>query len=258
MKKIKNNKIKVKKYNKFFSYIYKDRKNRNFAYKDFSYSKSYKTNFTNSKFYGNNFLNAKMTYCGFNGCNFDFIEFKNVNFIGCKFTGAHFENILFDNCNLSNTSFKEATFKNIYYTNTSFKQLKEVSSSKNLSRINNQNIKISLSEELINAINKCKTNDFILSSHTLFYKRKNRLSNVQKKYEKTLSKTERKNLQRKRQEQLLKHPKPYLINKMNILRMLDIYSEVELAKGLHLAATEINNNFYSLSYFIPFIKKANE
>lgn len=246
-----------KKYNKFFSYNCAERQNRNFSYKDFSYSNSYNTHFTNSVFYGNSFYKATMKYCGFNGCKFNFIEFKSTNFRGCRFKGAYFENVIFENCNLSNTHFQGATFKNVYFTNTNFKSARGIKDINLLTRINNHNLKLSLSAEILESINECKTNPYIVSSGTIFYKKKGCLSNSQKRAEKLLSKQERKELQRKRQEELVLHPKQLTLHKVNIIRLLDNYTEEEIAKGLHLAAISVDKDFSSLSYLIPYIKKAN-
>ena len=100
-------------------------------------------------------------------------------------------------------------------------------------------------------------NPYIVSSGTIFYKKKGHISNAQKRAEKSLSKQERKSLQRKRQEELILHPKQLTLHKVNIIRLLDNYTENEIARGLHLAATSIDKDFSSLSYFIPYIKRAN-
>lgn len=246
---------KIKKYNKFFSYNCAERKNRNFSYKDFSYSNSYNTRFTNSIFYGNNFFKATMKYCGFNNCKFSFVEFKSTNFRGCRFKGAQFENVIFENCNLSNTHFQEATFKNVYFSNTSLKNTKGIKDIHLWKKINNKNLELPLGPKILEVINECKANPYIVFSGTIFYKKKGRLSNFQKKSQKSLSKQERKYLQRKHQEELLAQPKQLLLNKVNIIRLLDNFTEDEIAKGLHLAAISIDKEFYSLSYFIPYIKR---
>lgn len=246
---------KAKKYNKFFSYTCSERQNRNFSYKDFSYSNSYNTNFTNSVFYGNDFYKATMKYCGFNGCKFSFIEFKSANFRGCRFKGAYFENVIFENCNLSKTHFQEATFKNVYFTNTSLKEARGIKNADMLARINDYNLKLTMSSELLEAIEMCKTNPYIISSGTVFYKKKGRLNYSKKKSWKTLSKQE-KMFVREQQKKLLADPKQLSLHKVNIIRLLDNYTEDVIAKGLCLAATSIDKNFASLSYFIPYIKKA--
>ena len=236
MRRKKRNK-KVKKYNKFFSYNCTERKNKNFSYKDFGYSNSYNTRFTNSIFYGNSFYKATMKYCGFNGCKFNFIEFKSVNFRGCRFKGAYFENVIFENCNLSNTHFENATFKNVYLVNTS--------------------LKLSLTPQLLEAIDESKINPYIMASGTIFQKKKGHLSNAQRRAEKLLPKQEQKHLQRERQVKLLAQAKQMPFNKVNIIRLLDNFTECEVAQGLHLATMSIDKDFLSLSYFIPYIKKAN-
>lgn len=249
-------KAKKKNFNKFFNYNCEDRQNRNFSYKDFSYSKSYNTNFKKSKFFGNNFNKAILKYCNMNNCEFKFIEFKNTNFRGSKFIGAHFENVIFQNCNLNKCTFKNVTFKNVYYINTSLSNVRGISKDNNsLIRINNQNTKVLISDELFKSLELCKKNKYIMNSDTLFYKKKNRLSNAQKKFEKTLTKLERKNLQRQRQKL---HSPSIQLNKISIIRLLNVYDEQILSKGLSLAATSINKEFYSLSYFIPYIKKFNK
>lgn len=245
-----------KNFNKFFNYDCENRQNKNFSYKDFSYSKSYNTNFKNSKFYGNNFNKAILKYCTMNGCEFKFIEFKNTNFRGSKFIGAHFENVIFQNCKLNKCTFKNSTFKNVYYSNTSLGDIKGISKDNNsLIRINNQNIPLTISKELSTSLELCKKNKYIMRSDTLFYKKKNRLSNSQKKIEKSLTKLERKNLQRQRQKL---QSTSFQLNKVNIIRLLNVYDEQTLSKGLSLAATSIDREFYSLSYFIPYIKKINK
>ena len=243
-------------YNKFFSYNCAERQNRNFYYKDFSYSNSYNTHFTRSLFYGNNFFKARMKYCSFNGCKFTFIEFRNTNFRGCSFKGAQFENVIFINCNLSNTSFHDATFKNVYYYNTSLKNTKGIKNECTLKKINN-NLNLTLIPELEDAIELCKNNRYIIDSNTIFYTKKRRLSNAQKAKDKLLPKQERKLLQRERQKELLKSPKQIFLCKINIIRLSYYFTQNEIAKGLILASKQINKNFSSLSYFIPFIKKAS-
>lgn len=247
---------KIKKYNKFFSYTCAERQNRNFFYKDFSYSKSYNTKFTNSIFYGNVFFKSTMKYCGFNGCKFNFIEFRSSNFRGCRFKGAQFENIIFSNCNLSNANFQGATFKNVYFNNTSLKNVKGIKDTNLFTKLNN-NIEFSISQKLIETLNECKTNPYIISSKTIFYTQKVRLSNSQKKAEKLLPKQERKQLQKERQKQLSIKPKPLSLNKINIILLLDNFTEDEIIRGLHLATKSIDKNFSSISYFVPYIEKAN-
>lgn len=247
-------KCRKKRYNKFFSYKNADRAKRNFSYKDFGYSKSYNTRFTGSLFYGNNFNKACMKYCGFNGCTFRFIDFKNTNFRGSRFKGAVFENVLFDNCNLENADFHGAKFRNVYYSNTSLKKTKGISNPEVLKRLSKHSANINLGENLVKAILHCKKNKYILESDTLFYKEKHRLSNAKKRELKELSKAERKRLQR----QMEAKEKSWLINKVNIIRLLDVYSEDEIAKGLDLAAEGIDRSFGSLSYFLPYIRKVGK
>ena len=72
-----------------------------------------------------------------------------------------------------------------------------------------------------------------------------------------MPKQERKRLQRERQTKLLSQVKQMSFNKTSIIRLLDNFTESEIAQGLHLATLSIDKDFSSLSYFIPYIKKAN-
>lgn len=221
-------KKKVKKYNKFFSYKNADRAKRNFSYKDFGYSESYNTKFTGSLFYGNNFYRATMKYCGFNGCTFRFIEFKSVNFKGSRFKGAIFENVLFDNCKLEKADFHGAVFRNVYCVNTGLKKTRGISSLEKIVQFNGKVSEFDFGEKLIKAILYCEKNKYIMKSDTI-YKCNAKNGDTVK-----------------------------IINRVNIIRLLDAYSEDEIVNGLHLAADSIDKSFNSLSYFLPYIRKAQE
>lgn len=246
-------KRKKKNYNKFFSYNNVRRENRNFSYKDFGYSKSYNTRFTDSLFYGNNFFKARMKYCGFNGCRFQFIEFNNVSFRGSRFKGAIFENVWFNNCNIEKANFHDAKFVNVYYTNTNVKSASGIPNTNDFIQIDFQKAHIVLSRELQEILLLCKKNEYILKSGTLFYRRKNRISNAKKRELKQMTKAERKNYQRQMQNN---QKESFVFHYVNLTRLLRIYSENEVIKGLHLAANSIDRNFASLSYFVPYLKRA--
>lgn len=194
-----------------------------------------------------------MKYCGFNGCTFRFVEFKSVNFKGSRFKGAIFENVLFDNCKLEKVNFQGAVFRNVYCVNTGLKKTRGISNIETLKRLSKNSAKINLGEDLVKAILYCKKNKYILESGTLFYKEKDHLSNAKKHELKELPKAERKRLQR--QKQIEATEKSWMINRVNIIRLLDIYSEDKIANGLHLAADSIDKSFNSLSYFLPYIRK---
>lgn len=74
-----------------------------------------------------------------------------------------------------------------------------------------------------------------------------RVSNVKKRKLKELPKAERKRLQRQRQIEAAE--KSWMINRVNIIRLLDGYSEAEITEGLHLAADGIDRSFSGLNYF---------
>lgn len=217
-KKKNKNKNKKKNYNKFFSYVCQDRRNKNFSYKNFSYSKSYNTNFTRSRFMGNNFYKAHMKYCGFNGCIFEFVHFRSVNFRGCRFKGARFENVVFDSCSLAKANFSEAVFKNVYFVNTGIRYARNLNV-EDINIVTGKKIDINLGNELQETVSACAKNKYILKS-------------------KTIISTEGQ------------------INMLSIKILFDVYEETVIVNALRMAIEGINKDFSSLSYFVPYLERA--
>lgn len=211
--------------------------------------------YNGSTFKGTIFYKSSMKYCSFKRCEFHFIEFRNVNFRGCKFRGSDFKNVIFENCILEKADFTDATFVNVYYINTDVSKARKLYSRDGISPINEQSVSVKPSSDLQLALKACKNNLFILSSDTLFKKKKNRYSTALKRELKTLSKSERKAFQRQLQKEATSPT--YLLSCVNLKRLLDNYSEKEVANGLMFAAQEISKPFSSVSYFIPYIHKAS-
>ena len=124
-----------------------------------------------------------------------------MNFRGCKFRGSDFKNVIFENCILEKADFTDATFVNVYYINTDVSKARKLYSRDGISPINEQSVSVKPSSDLQLALKACKNNLFILSSDTLFKKKKNRYSTALKRELKTLSKSERKAFQRQLQKE---------------------------------------------------------
>lgn len=205
--------------NKLLSYNNKDRTNKNFKYKNFEQSDSYNTQFTRSNFSYVNFSKSKMKYCGFNGAIFEETEFKNSNFRGSRFKGAKFKNALFYHTNLSKTNFEDVEFENTVFIGTSLKQPRGISKN-TLGIIYYSNLpNVSLSQKVERAIKNSLDNSYILKSEVIRFKKKKKL------------------------------------NTINIIKLLNNFTEKELIYGLKKAKDDINNDFYTLSYLINFISK---
>jgi hypothetical protein len=191
-----------------------------------------------------------MKYCSFGRCKFEFIEFDSANFRGSRFKGAEFKNVLFCDCTFDKTNFAGAHFENVYCINSNIK-------CEGIQPIKDRNVEISFGSELNRAIDECRSNKYIVESDTLFYRPKNRFSKKMKQVMKQMSKAEQKEYQRQMQKISAKEKKVEL-NRLNLMRLLNVYSEIEVAAGLKLASKKIEKSFCSMSYYLPYIQKAKK
>lgn len=211
-------KIKKVKHNKLFSYKNEERRNRDFTYKNFAKSDSYNSIFTLSNFSFVNFDQVSMKYCGFNGALFCGSEFKNSNLRGSRFIGAVFKDTIFYNTKLHNVNFKNAKFENVIFISTSVRESKFISNSTPGITFYNSVPEIGMKLEFKEAIDCTNNNIYIKKSEILFYKKAKKL------------------------------------NSINIIRLLNEFSESELTEGLIAASKEINKDFFTLSYLTKYIR----
>ena len=212
-------KVKKQKYNKFFSYNNKIRTDREFIYKNFEKSNSYNTRFTRSAFKYTNFYKVIMKYCGFNGALFIGSEFKNANLKGSRFKSAKFKDVIFLNTKLDKTDFTRATFENVFFVNTSLKSARGINADTVGLTLLNSLPTLELSNELEDSILKALNNEKIKNSQTLMFNKKKRY------------------------------------NTLNIMKLLNIFTEEEIILGLDIATRKVYKNFYTLSYLVSFLKR---
>lgn len=193
-----------------------DRSGKNFMYNNLTRSNCYNCIFKTSNFDFTSLRGAHFKSCDFYACSFKSAEFVGANLKGSKFRTAKFDNTLFEGVNLDGTDFRDAKFKNTIFLMT------DVSKAVNLD-LNDPNItvldempQIEISEELENAINNAMTNTHIKAARVLDTREKT-------------------------------------IHTVNISRLLDVFDEETLVKGLNTMASDVDKEFCTLSYIIKFI-----
>lgn len=200
-----------------FHYNNIEKKDKNFMYQNLEGSNCYNCNFAGSNFDYVNFRGAHFKSSSFMKCSFKWSEFIGTNFRKSNFKNAIFENTIFDSVKLQDVDFKDAKFVNTIFVST------DISKAKNLN-INNPEIRIfdemptiEISEDLKNAAFATFSNKYIKSSRLL-------------------------------------DTKEGALNYLNIMILLENFDEETLIKGLNFITTEVDRDFYTLSYIIKLIK----
>lgn len=200
-----------------FHYNNIEKKDKNFMYQNLEKSNCYNCNFAGSNFDYVNFRGAHFKSSSFLKCSFKWSEFIGTNFRKSNFKNATFENTIFDSAKLQDVDFKDAKFINTIFVSTDISQAKNLDIDNPGIRIFDEMPKIEISEELKNAAFNTFNNKYIKASRIL-------------------------------------DTKDGDLNYLNIMILLENFDEETLIKGLNFITTELNREFYTLSYIIKFIK----
>ncbi|WP_066890816.1 pentapeptide repeat-containing protein [Clostridium nigeriense] len=200
-----------------FNYDNIEKKDKNFMYQNLERSNCYNCNFSGSNFDYVNFRGAHFKSSSFLKCSFKFTEFIGSNFKKSNFKNANFENTIFDSVRLDNVDFKDAKFKNTIFVSTDISKAKNININDPEIRIYDEMPKIEISNELKDATLKALNNKYVKSSRVLDTKEGN-------------------------------------INSLSLMILLENFDEETLIKGLNLISTDLDRDFYTLSYLIKFIK----
>lgn len=187
---------------------------KKFDYKFFSKSRSFKAQFINSRFNHVNFKGSIMTKCTFKQSRFVGVEFIGTNLKGSSFNKAYFEDVVFVGANLTNTNFKGAKFKNTIFINTNI----DCICNRSGIRVMDKYPMIDISDELMQAIEYSKKNDFILKYKIL-------------------------------------HLGDKKANNLNIYLLLETFEEKDLINGIYYATDNINLAICTLSCLRNFLLK---
>lgn len=200
-----------------FNYNSIEKRDKNFMYKNLERSNCFNCDFSNSNFDYVSFRGAHFKSCNFFTCSFKYAEFIGSNFKNGKFQNAVFENAIFDSAKLEGANFKDSKFINTVFLSTDLSTVKNLNIKNSGIRIFDEMPQVEISEELKTAILTAMENKYIKKSRVL-------------------------------------DTKDGGLNMLNIMILLENFSEETLIKGLKLITTEFDREFYTLSYIIKFLK----
>jgi hypothetical protein len=200
-----------------FNYNNIEKKDKNFMYQNLSRSNCYNCDFSGSGFDYVSFRGAHFKSCNFFDCSFKSAEFIGTNLKDSNFRNAVFENAIFDSVKLEGVSFKDAEFKNTIFLCTDVEKARNLNLKNPGIKIINEMPKLEISEELESALLNAMNNKFVKASKVL-------------------------------------DTKDGSLNPLNIMILLENFEEEILIKGINMLVTELDRDFYTLSYIIRFIQ----
>jgi uncharacterized protein YjbI with pentapeptide repeats len=200
-----------------FNYNNIEKKDKNFMYKNLERSNCYNCDFSGSNFDYASFRGAHFKSTNFFKCSFKWAEFIGTNLKDSDFKNAVFENTVFDSVKLEGVNFKDAEFINTIFLSTNVDNAKNLNTKIPGIRIFNEMPQLEISEELRNAALNAMKNKYIKAARVL-------------------------------------DTKDGSPNLLNIMILLENFQEEKLIEGLNLITTQLDRDFYTLSYIIRFIQ----
>lgn len=199
-----------------FNYNNIEKKGKNFMYKNLARSNCYNCDFSGSIFDFTSFRGAHFKSTNFFSCSFKYTEFIATNLKDSDFEGAVFENAIFDSVKLENTNFKDAKFINTIFLSTDMSKAKNMDINASGIRIFEEMPKLEISEELKTAVLTAIENKYVKKSRVL-------------------------------------DTKDGSLNALNIMLLLENFTEEKIITGLKSIVTKLDREFYTLSYIIKFL-----
>lgn len=187
--------------------------NKNFMYQDLKRSNCFNCDFSKSNFNFTSLRGAHFKSCNFYGCTFKSTEFVGSNLKNSRFTNAKFEDTIFEGVKFESVDFKGATFKNVIFVSCDLSKAINIDLKEDQIRIYDKMPELEISEKLKNAINLAMKNKYVKKSRTL-------------------------------------DTKDGGINTVNIMILLEKFSENRLIEGLTFFSEKVDREFCTLSYII--------
>ncbi len=209
--------IKKQKTEEVFKYNNIQKKDKNFMYKNLKRANCYNCDFSNSNFNFASFRGAHFKSCNLFKCTFKGTEFVGANLKESRLVSAIFEDTVFDSVNLDGADFKDAEFKNVVFLDTDITKAKNIKINNNI-RVFEEMPSIKLSNNLKVSIEKICENEFV---------KKSRIFDT----------------------------KDGGLNTLNIMLLLEKFSEEEIIKVFNNCQSQIDRDFYTLSYIVRLIEK---
>jgi uncharacterized protein YjbI with pentapeptide repeats len=200
-----------------FNYNNIEKKDKNFMYKNLARSNCYNCDFSNSNFDYASFRGAHFKSSIFFRCSFKYAEFIGTNLKDSEFKSAVFENAVFDSAKLEGADFKDAKFINTIFLSTDAGSAKNLNIKNSGIRIFNEMPQLDISEELRNVILNALENKYIKAARVF-------------------------------------DTKDGGLHMLNIMILLENFDQETLIKGLTLISTQLDREFYTLSYIIKFLQ----
>jgi hypothetical protein len=200
-----------------FNYNNIEKKDKNFIYMNLERSNCYNCDFSGSKFDYASFRGAHFKSCDFFSCSFKYSEFVGTNLKDSDFKRAIFENAVFDSSKLEGVNFKDAKFINTIFLSTDVSMAKNLDIKSSGIRIFDEMPQLEISDELRNAVLKALETKYIKAAR-VFDTRDGGL------------------------------------NMVNIMILLENFDQETLIKGLDQFRTQLDKEFYTLSYLIKFLQ----
>jgi hypothetical protein len=200
-----------------FNYNNIEKKDKNFMYKNLERSNCYNCDFSGSNFDYVSFRGAHFKSTNFFKCSFKWAEFIGTNLKDSVFKNAVFENAVFDSVKLEGVNFKDAEFINTIFLSTDVDKAKSLNTKHPGIRIFDEMPHLEISEELRAAVINAMKNKYIKTARVL-------------------------------------DTKDGGLNMLNIMILLENFQEETLIKGLNLISTQLDRDFYTLSYIVKFLR----
>ncbi|MBZ9634928.1 pentapeptide repeat-containing protein [Clostridium sp. FP1] len=200
-----------------FVYNNIEKKDKNFMYKNLERSNCYNCNFSRSNFDYVTFRGAHFKSCVFSDCTFKWAEFIGTNLKSSDFKDTIFENAIFDSVNLDGADFKDAEFKNTIFLNSDLTKAKNLSIKNSDTKVFSEMPEMEISEDLRIAIVNAMKNKYVKAARVL-------------------------------------DTKDGGINVISLMILLENFDEETLIKGLNIMKSELDCDFYTLSYIVKFLK----
>lgn len=200
-----------------FNYNNIEKKDKNFMYKNLERSNCYNCDFSGSIFDFVSFRGAHFKSTNFYRCSFTYAEFIGTNLKDSDFKSAVFENAVFDSVKLEGANFKDAKFINTIFLSTDISKAKNLDTNTPGIRIFEEMPKLEISEELRTAVLTAMENKYVKKARVL-------------------------------------DTKDGGLNTLNIMLLLENFTEETIIEGLKLIVEKIDREFYTLSYIIKFLK----
>ena len=201
-----------------FNYDNVEKRNKNFMYLNLKSSKCYNCNFSGSNFDYVNFRGAHFKTCSFMNGTFEGAEFIGTNLKNSKFKNAKFKNAIFEGANLDGTDFKDAKFENTIFLGCKLEKTKNFSTDLQGVRVFEGMPEINISLELEESLNSLMENKYVKASRIFDTKEGN-------------------------------------INTLTLMILKENFNEEELIKGFNEIKSQIDRDFYTISYVIRLINK---